>query len=148
MSTEWSNRISGALYPTPSTSIFREMYWHGPASIESVKAMDRLGGEAVNSLATARPDAILYGCTATTLVKGRQYDLDLMEEMTTHTGVSVISTTEAILRVFAALNVNSISIASPYPSEIDELEMAFFRRVRDRGIQGRESAHGRCVRHL
>lgn len=103
------------------------MYWDGPASIESVKAMDRLGGEAVDSLATARPDAILYGCTATTLVTGRQYDLDLMQGMTARTGVSVISTTEAILRAFQALDVNSISIASPYPSEIDELETAFFR---------------------
>lgn len=102
------------------------MHWDGPASVASVKAMDERGSESVLSLATARPEVILYGCTATTLVEGRQYDVDLMEGLTAQSGVPVISTTEAIVRAFQALDVESITIASPYPAEIDELEAAFF----------------------
>lgn len=92
---------------------------------ESLREMDGHGLEAAKGLATCRPDVIVYGCTASSLVGGREYDLHLMEEMTRETGITTLTTTESVLRALAHLNVTTLAVASPYTEELGGAEVRF-----------------------
>jgi maleate isomerase len=69
----------------------------------------------------------MYVCTASTLMRGRQFDLDLMRAIERETGIPCCSVTNAILHAFRHLGIRRISAVSPYPDEIDRREVAFFQ---------------------
>jgi maleate isomerase len=92
---------------------------------ESLREMDEHGVEAASTLATCRPDVIVYGCTASSIVAGREYDLHLMSELETATGCPSFTTTDSVLRAFKELQVKSIAVASPYTEELGNLEVEF-----------------------
>jgi maleate isomerase len=92
---------------------------------EALAEMDALGIEAARVLATCRPDVVIYACTASTIVAGREYDVELMHELSQATGVPCITATESILQAMKALRVRSVAVASPYTDELGAREVAF-----------------------
>jgi maleate isomerase len=92
---------------------------------ESLREMDGYGIEAARTLATARPGVVIYGCTASSLVGGRDYDLRLMDELREATGVAALTTTESVLRALAHLGVGTVAVASPYTEELGQAEVDF-----------------------
>lgn len=87
--------------------------------------MDGYGIEAARTLATCRPAVLVYGCTASSLVGGRDYDLQLMRDLTAAAGVTALTTTESVLRALAVLNVSTVAVASPYTDELGAAETEF-----------------------
>lgn len=92
---------------------------------ETLKEMDGYGLEAARTLATCRPEVVVYGCTASSLLGGREYDLDLMRGLSAATGVPTLTTTESVLRALAALGVRTVAAASPYTEEVGGYEVDF-----------------------
>jgi maleate isomerase len=95
-------------------------------SPEALAEMERHEISATKLVADCEPDVIMYTCTLSTMMRGRAADLELNERLTRETGVPCCTTTEAIARALSTLNARRICIASPYRSDIDEKEKAFF----------------------
>jgi maleate isomerase len=96
------------------------------ATVAAVEEMDAHGVEAAKVLATCRPGVIVYACTASGLVRGREHDLRFVRHLGDVTGVACVSATEAIVRALRAAGARRISIASPYIEELERLESAYF----------------------
>jgi len=92
---------------------------------ETLHEMDGYGIEAARTLATCRPAVLVYGCTASSLVGGRDYDLRLMRDLTAAAGVPALTTTESVLRALAVLGVSTVAVASPYTDELGAAEVEF-----------------------
>jgi maleate isomerase len=117
------------LAPTGVTVHANRMLITGAATPESVLEMDRHGLEAAAVLATCQPDAILYGCTASTIVRGRAYDLELVDELQRATSTRCATATDAVVRALHHLGATRIAVASPYPDALDDLEATFFTQA-------------------
>ena len=97
-------------------------------SPEGIVRMDREEGQhAVVQLTSCRPQAIAYCCTASSVVQGLEYDLQLQREIAHRAHVPCTTATQAILEALRVLGVTTIAAASPYPDNIDQAEHAFFR---------------------
>ena len=97
---------------------------------ESLKRMDEQEGlPAALRLASCRPAAIAYGCTASSIVQGLDYDRHLAQELSAKTGSRCVTAVGAILDALRVLGVRRLAMASPYPDAIDAAEHAFFERA-------------------
>jgi maleate isomerase len=81
---------------------------------------------AAKMLTDCEADVLMYVCTAATLMRGRDYDLELMKRLNSETSIRCCTVTHAILLALERFGVRRISIISPYPKEIDDRERAFF----------------------
>ena len=96
-------------------------------SPDAIVRMDREEGQhAVLQLTSCRPQAIAYCCTASSIVQGLDYDLQLQREIAHRAGVPCTTATQAILEALRVLGVTTIAAASPYADDIDRAEHAFF----------------------
>jgi maleate isomerase len=94
-------------------------------TVDSLREMDLRGVEAAIALATARPGVIIYGCTASSLVGGRAYDLELMTELGNATGCPSLTTTECVLRALHEVGARTVAVASPYTDDLGNAEVSF-----------------------
>jgi len=109
-------------------SIFAARMFIPPATTpEAFIEMDRNEGKAaIRQLSSVLPDAIAYGCTASSIVQGLAYDAHLRAEIEQDYGTPSTTAAHAILTAAKALGVATVSIASPYTKEVDEAEHRYF----------------------
>ncbi len=94
---------------------------------EAIMRMDRDEGmHAVRQLASCRPHAIAYCCTASSILQGLEYDRHLQHELKRVAGVPATTATQSILEALRVLGVKRVAAASPYTEEIDRAEHVFF----------------------
>ena len=99
-------------------------------SADSLIRMDHDEGmPALKRLATCRPHALAYGCTASSIVQGWEYDAKLRQEITAQTGLPATTACEAIRQALLAVGAKRIVIVSPYVDEIDHREVVFFEQA-------------------
>jgi maleate isomerase len=98
------------------------------APLASLEAMARFEKDAALMLRDCEADVVMYVCTASTLMRGRTYDLELMDALEGASGIKTCSVTHAIVRALERFGAGRISIISPYPKEIDEREQAFLEQ--------------------
>jgi maleate isomerase len=106
---------------------FARMLMPAGTSPERIIEMDRTDGvHAIRQLASCRPQAIAYGCTASSVVQGHEFDAHLREEIRAIAGVPGTSATHSIFAACAALGMTRVTAVSPYADEIDAAEHRFF----------------------
>ncbi len=89
--------------------------------------MDRTDGvRAIRRLASCRPHAIAYGCTASSVVQGHAFDAHLKEEIPRLAGCPGTSATISILAACDKLGLKRVTAVSPYPEAVDAAEHRFF----------------------
>lgn len=89
--------------------------------------MDRTEGKgAIRQLSSIFPHVIAYGCTASSIVQGINYDAHLRAEIEEDWQVPATTAAHAILTGLKALGARSVSIVSPYTKEVDEAEHRYF----------------------
>lgn len=81
--------------------------------------------QAVEQLSTADVDAIAFGCTTGSLVKGAGYDRQIKEMIEEKAAVPGIATSTAIMSAFDAVGASDLAVATPYTEEMNELEREF-----------------------
>ena len=100
---------------------------------EAFIEMDRNEGKAaIRQLSSTLPDVIAYGCTASSIVQGLDYDADLRAEIAETFKVPSTTAAHAILTAADALGARKVSIVSPYTKEVDAAEHAYFE---DAGLE-------------
>lgn len=124
------NTVVEAWFPRvalPGVSFhFSRMPISSDASLAAVDEMVKHEVQAARTLADCRPDIIMYGCGASSLARGREFDLALMRRLSDETHVPCYTTTEAIRLALEHLGVRRMCIASPYVSDLHELEQSYF----------------------
>jgi len=109
-------------------SIFAARMFIPPATTpEAFIEMDRNEGKAaIRQLSSVFPDAIAYGCTASSIVQGLTYDAHLRTEIERDYKVPSTTAAHAIVTATATLGARTVSIVSPYTTEVDEAEHRYF----------------------
>jgi maleate isomerase len=107
---------------------------------EAFIEMDRNEGKtAIRQLSSAFPDVIAYGCTASSIVQGLEYDQRLRAEISETCKVPATTAAHAILTAADALHARKVSVVSPYTKKVDEAEHRYFE---DAGL---EMLGGACL---
>ena len=106
---------------------FARMLMPSDATPERIIQMDRTDGvRSIRQLASCRPHAIAYGCTASSIVQGREFDAHLRDEIREIAGCPGTSATTSIFAACAALRMQRVTAISPYVEAIDAAEHSFF----------------------
>jgi maleate isomerase len=116
-----------AVMPEGASVHFARMLLADHGGPEKIIEMDKTDGlRAIRQLTSARPHAIAYGCTASSVVQGHRYDAHLRAEITHIAGVPATTATFSLLSACQALGLKRVTAISPYTKAIDTLEHKFF----------------------
>jgi len=109
-------------------SIFASRMFIPPAMTpDAFIEMDRNEGKAaIRQLSSVFPDAIAYGCTASSIVQGLAYDADLRAEIEQDYKTPATTAAHAIMTAAKTLGMATVSIVSPYTREVDAAEHRYF----------------------
>src|SRR5205085_5975066 len=106
---------------------FARMLMPEGSSPERIIEMDKTDGvRSIRQLASCRPHAIAYGCTASSIVQGHAFDAHLREEIREIAGCPGTSATNSIFAACAALGLKRVTAISPYVEAVDAAEHRFF----------------------
>lgn len=107
---------------------------------ETLIEMDRTEGKgALRQLSSVFPHVMTYGCTASSIVQGLDYDRHLRAEIAEAYGVPATTAAHAILTALETLGAKSVSIVSPYTKAVDDAEHDYFESA------GLEVRGGACL---
>lgn len=137
----WQARI-GVIVPAVNTVLESECYRLAPegVSIHSTRMpleagwIDELAEMAetverdAELLASADVDVIAYGCTTGSLLAGPGYDEQLEERISTATEIPAVATASSIKHAFDALDIEAVSITTPYYDELNDRERDFLEQ--------------------
>lgn len=106
---------------------FSRMFIPDLTTPDTLVAMDRSEGmAAIRQLSSVRPHAVAYGCTASSIVQGLEYDGHLRAEIQDICKAPATTAAHAILQAVRAFGVTRVSIVSPYTGEVDAAEHRYF----------------------
>src|SRR6476620_10911712 len=119
----WAQKVA-----PDGVSVFAARMFIPPATTpEAFIEMDRNEGKAaIRQLSSVYPDAIAYGCTASSIVQGLAYDADLRAEIEHDYRTPSTTAAHAIVTAARTLGATTVSIVSPYTKELDEDEHRYF----------------------
>jgi len=94
---------------------------------DALREMDEHeGAHAARQIASCKPNAVAYCCTASSAVQGPDYDLVLGRSLAQRTGVPSFTAIHALVAALNSIGARRIAIASPYSEAIDRMEQNFF----------------------
>ena len=118
---------------------FSRMFIPDLTTPETLIAMDRGEGMAgIRQLSSVRPHSVAYGCTASSIVQGLEYDRHLRAEIQEVCKAPATTAAHAILQAVRAFGVTKVSVVSPYTAEVDAAEHRFFTAA---GLEVMGGAH-------
>lgn len=110
----------------PGTTLHTARMYYETLSVEHQERMFEQGQEAAERLATTDVDVVAFGCTTGSLVTGNPgYALDLEDRLAEAGEAPAVATAAAVLRAFAALDLDSLVVHTPYPAEMNRREREF-----------------------
>jgi maleate isomerase len=120
---EWYPRV----VPDGVSVHFARMLIADGSSPEKIIAMDREDGmRAIRQIASCRPHAVAYGCTASSIVQGHPFDERLRGEIRHIAGAPATTATDSIFAACHVLAMKRVTAISPYAQAVDEAEHRFF----------------------
>jgi maleate isomerase len=120
---EWYPRV----VPDGVSVHFARMMIAAGSSPEQIIAMDREDGRrAIGQIASCRPHAVGYGCTASSILQGHAFDQRLRSEIRRIAGVPATTATDSIFAACRALGLKRVTAVSPYTEAVDAAEHRFF----------------------
>jgi len=92
---------------------------------ESLMTMIDKLEESASLLAMAKVDLIVFGCTSASVLEGAGWDESLSQRIEAATGIPSIATATAVIEALRSLGITRVSVATPYPDEVNRREAAF-----------------------
>jgi maleate isomerase len=124
------------------------------ASVHALDAMVKNLERATREIARARVDVVCYGCSSATFYEGHGWDQKLIGIMSEIAGVPALTASTAMLEAFRVLNIRRLSVATPYPEDINERLRLFLTShgldvIRVEGLQQKDLwDHARVSREI
>jgi len=136
----WRARL-GILVPSANIVMEPDMYRMIPAGVsahfarvwitedtpEELEKMIEHVPRASVELSHALVDVYAFGCTSGSLVKGINYDQEIIARIVEQTGRPATTTATACIQAFKKLGIRRISLATPYETWLNEKEKRFFK---------------------
>jgi maleate isomerase len=131
----------GLIVPSNNTVILPEFYSALPDGVTAYETRMRVEGEltpetlrkmvgdaeaAAHLLRQTRVDFICYCCMASTIVKGWDWERDLLARFASKARKGVTSANGALRDALAALGAKKLALVTPYPEDLNALLPAFF----------------------
>ncbi|HLH64417.1 MAG TPA: hypothetical protein VKV27_01840 [Solirubrobacteraceae bacterium] len=98
---------------------------------ESVMLDEHLPG-AIDDLATARPHAVVFGCTSAGALRGNDYEAALVGRIAERTGAAAFSVAAAVRSAIRAAGARRVGVVTPY---VDALNEKIARSLADDGLE-------------
>jgi len=146
-------RKLGILLPSSNVTMEYEMSMMAPQGVsfhfsripqtedtkEQLEAMIDYVPEKSNLLAHARVDAIAFGCTSGSFIKGIGYDNKVIKAIQNSTGIIATTTSTAVVEALKIAGVKRLSVGAPYSDSIMDklknfLEKNDFEVVKIKGL--------------
>jgi len=123
----------------PGVSFHFSRIPHTEDTEEQLGAMIDSIPETSELLAHARVDAIAFGCTSGSFVKGIGYDKRVIEAIKNSTGIMATTTSTAVVDALKIMGLKRLSVGAPYSDSImnklkDFLEKNGFEVVKIKGL--------------
>jgi maleate isomerase len=96
------------------------MYLEETTAEAEEEMLDRHAMPAALDIGTARPDAMVFGCTTAGALRGNRADEDLCTAMAEATGTEVISTIRSVREALHRRRARRIGIITPYVDALNE----------------------------
>lgn len=80
---------------------------------------------AAEELSDAKVDAIAFGCTTGSLVKGLGYDREIIEKIEKTTKIPATTTSTSVVAALKEMGIQRVSVATPYEEWLDKKEKEF-----------------------
>jgi maleate isomerase len=94
---------------------------------ERIVGMDREdGARSIRRLATCRPHAVAYGCTASSIIQGQAFDERRRAEIGHIACAPATTATDSIFAACRALGLRQVTAISPYADAVAAAEHRFF----------------------
>ncbi len=136
--SNWRTRI-GLLIPSSNTTMEIEFWKYVPEGVSihvsrlpltkvNEEELIKMAEEIERSsklLLDAKVDVIIYGCTSGSLIKGKEYDVEIERRINKTTGIPAIATARAVVEALNEKQVKKIAVATPYIEEINQKEARF-----------------------
>lgn len=97
-------------------------------TVQDLDQMEKQSAEAALRLSDANVDIIGYGCTSGSLFRSGDHFREIEKIITEEAGIPCVTSAGAVLDALNWLEVNSISVATPYTDKINALERIFFEK--------------------
>lgn len=97
----------------------------GKVTEEGLIHMERDVAYAAEMIRDVYPEAIIFGCTSGSLVKGAEGEKELCSTISRICGCPVITASRAVLDALDALGVKNITLVTPYLESINQKEKEF-----------------------
>lgn len=138
---DWRARI-GVLSPNPNVNLscewnsvlpegvtFHEAIMGLPAvTPENLLAMKKSALAEAKKLADGLMDIILFACTSGSFIGGPGYDEKVIKELENAVGIPATTSSTCLLAAFADLGSKKIALIGPYPQEVFDIEIKFFKK--------------------
>ncbi|MFT5113243.1 MAG: maleate isomerase [Parasphingorhabdus sp.] len=92
----------------------------------------------IDSLAAAKPDVILYGCTSATLAHGLEFDAEFSKMILARAGVKAVTAAGALVEALTSRLITKIGFCSPYVEQLNQEAIGFLSQC---GIETVSSAY-------
>lgn len=89
-------------------------------TVGSIPAYGRSTIEAVDPFLAARPDLVVYGCTAAGFLAGPAGNARMVEALREATGSDVVSTADAMIEALQDCKVKRTTVVTPYQPAVNE----------------------------
>ncbi|WP_266082691.1 maleate cis-trans isomerase family protein [Haladaptatus caseinilyticus] len=97
----------------------------GVADMETLERMSHDVERCARLLETTNVDVIAYSCTTGSLLKGEGFETEIEQRIEDIAEVPAVATAASIKRALDTLGIESISVATPYIEELNELEVDY-----------------------
>jgi maleate isomerase len=114
------------LKPIGTDMIIECVYLGEELTEEALMAMGNDMIRAAKEIKNRGADIVVYGCTSGSFVKGMEYDRKNIKQMVKTTGLPSITMASAVVDALQTLKAKKVILITPYPDEINKLEMKFF----------------------
>jgi maleate isomerase len=133
----------GLIVPALNTTTEPEFMWLAPAGVsvhtarvamtqstaEDLRRMNAELHDAVRLLACVEPDVIAYACTAATFLDGPAALTAMHQTLSPAGRWWAVTTSEFMIAALRHLRVQRVALASPYPRDITDREIAFLSQA-------------------
>jgi maleate isomerase len=75
---------------------------------------------AIDDLATARPDVMVFGCTSAGALRGNAYEAQLIDRIEQRTGAATFSVAAAVRWAIRAAGCRRVGVITPYVESLNE----------------------------
>ncbi|MFQ5856252.1 MAG: Asp/Glu racemase [Anaerolineae bacterium] len=118
--------------PTSVTIHTGRMYMES-ATVQGEEVMlDAHAIPTAKTLATAKPDVVVFGCTSAGALRGNAYDAELCSRISDVTGKPTVSVIEAVRNKLRVTRAQKVAVLTPY---VDELNQRIKASVEADGIE-------------